>query len=236
MNMVVPKRRFDKHFKVGKPMTISADHFAAVKGTTIFQTRVAEPNERLLKSGEHQRKIGARITKGVWAGMPIYTLTLEERATCPRSCEHWLNCYGNHMHWPKRYRAGRDLENRLPIEVASLDCVFPRGFVVRLHILGDFYSVEYVQLWAELLKLYPKMHVFGYTARHPFEEIGLELQKIRDFFPDRWWVRWSNRDYITPLSTGKTGIVCPVQTGKTDCCGTCGLCWTAYKPIQFLLH
>ena len=31
-------------------------------------------------------------------------------------------------------------------------------------------------------------------------------------------------------------IVCPAQTGKTQCCATCALCWTTKKNIAFLRH
>src|SRR5205807_1557903 len=34
-------------------------------------------------------------------------------------------------------------------------------------------------------------------------------------------------------------IVCPAQTGATDCCGSCGLCWhpsAKTKTIGFIAH
>ena len=88
------------------------------------------------------------------------------------------------------------------------------------------------------MRRFPNLNVFGCTARLPEEDddIGHELTRVRLEFPDRWWIRHSDRDDDTRLSTGESGIVCPVQTGKTDCCGTCGLCSTAEKPIRFLFH
>ena len=94
-----------------------------------------------LKSGENSAKIGGLIVKGRWRGFPVYTLTLEERATCPRTCHHWRSCFGNGTHLADRIAAGANLEWRLEREVALLDIDHPRGFVVRLHVLGDFYSV-----------------------------------------------------------------------------------------------
>lgn len=217
-------------------MTLKGNHAAIVEERTLFPTRVMDVDHRVLKSGINQRKLGGRVVKGKWTGMPIYSLTLEERATCPKSCEHWFNCYGNHMYAAKRYRHGEELERELEIELAALAADHPQGFVVRLHILGDFYSVHYVCCWGRWLDRFPNLRVFGYTARDPNEPIGLALQNVRDVYPDRWWVRWSGRDNDTWLSTGETGITCPVQTGKTDCCGTCALCWTAEMPIRFLVH
>lgn len=234
--MVEAKRRFAEQNKIGKPLVLRPDHPSAVEGRTLFPTRVSDPEGKLLKSGHNQRKIGSHVSKGKWSGMPIFTLTLEERATCPRTCSHWLDCYGNHMHFPKRHRHGQQLVSMLKAELKYLNAIHPGGFVVRLHILGDFYSIQYVRFWHWCMHKFKCLHVFGYTARTMEEKIGEGLRDVRQGFPDRWWVRWSDRDDKTLLSTGESGIVCPAQTGKTDCCGTCGLCWTAQKPIRFLLH
>jgi hypothetical protein len=97
--------------------------------------------------------------------MPIYTLTLEERASCPLTCKHWRSCYGNGMMVASRVQAGPELEARLEREIEVLDVRHVKGFVVRLHVLGDFYSVEYVELWRRLLRQYSTMRIWGYTAR-----------------------------------------------------------------------
>lgn len=230
------KRRFKEHFKTGKPLVLKENHIAVVEGRTLFPSRVFDKANRLLKSGEHSRKIGSRVVKGTWSGMPIFTLTLEERATCPRSCQHWRDCYGNHMHFAARARHGLEMEKMLGVELAFLAAEHTQGFVVRLHVLGDFYSVPYVKKWYRWMLKYPNLHVFGYTAHPTRSPIGNLMVRIHNVFPKRWWVRFSHGDTETWLSTGDSGIICPVQTGGTDCCGTCGLCWTAKKPIRFLEH
>jgi hypothetical protein len=127
------------------------NHPALTEGRTVFPSTVRAGREhQALKSGDNARKFGAQILKGRWRGFPVYTLTLEERRTCPQSCHHWRSCMGNKMHFAQRMQAVVDLEWRLEREVALLALENPGGFVVRLHILGDFYSVEYVQLWAGL--------------------------------------------------------------------------------------
>lgn len=231
-----PKRRFKEHFKTGKPLVLKADHAAVVEGRTLFPSRVFNQAVRLLKSGEHQRKLGSHVSKGAWTGMPIFTLTLEERATCPRSCQHWRDCYGNHMHFAPRAAHGLAMEKMLAKELAVLAGTYPQGFVVRLHVLGDFYNAGYVKKWYNWMLDFPNLHVFGYTAHKPSSYLGKILVKVHNVFPKRWWVRFSHADNETWLSTGDSGIVCPVQTGATDCCGTCGLCWAAKKPIKFLAH
>lgn len=230
-----PKRRFTNHFK-SNPMYLEDTNPSVMDGRTIFPSRVKDKQDSILKSAEHQRKIGSHVTKGKWKGMPIYTLTLEERATCPRSCFHWNSCYGNHMHHAPRQKHGEQMERDLEKELTVLNARHDKGFIVRLHLLGDFYSVSYVMQWGRWLQRFQALHVFGYTARDPLEDIGVALSTVYAAFSERWWIRWSHRDKETWLSTGDSGIVCPAQTGATDCCGTCGLCWTVEKPIRFLVH
>lgn len=90
-----PTRRFEYggrfHRIANKPITghgprvrLVPTHPALVEGRTIFPSTVVAPADspRLLVSGTNQRKIGRIVSKGRWKGFPLYTLTLEERATC----------------------------------------------------------------------------------------------------------------------------------------------------------
>lgn len=241
------KRRFEDHKPAGKPMLLAPAHRAITEGTTLFPSRIQTPIElmSLFKSGVNSRKIGSHVTKGRWKGMPIYTLTLEERATCPKTCEHWFDCFGNKMHWSTRWKAGEALEDLIPQQVAILAKKFPNGFVIRLHVLGDFYSTKYVALWHSVLATYPNLRIFGYTRRRPSDRIGDWIRVLNDMFADRFAVRFSEaggemgtvtlKD-VTLRGKVPEGIVCPAQTGDADCCGTCGLCWNTTAPIVFLNH
>jgi hypothetical protein len=78
-------RRFVSIKPKGHRINLADDHPALVKGQSIFQGRVEDQSERprLLIDGHNSRKIGKRVMKGKLKGFPIFTLTLEERATCP---------------------------------------------------------------------------------------------------------------------------------------------------------
>lgn len=236
-------------------MNLGAFHPATVNATTLFLGRVAKPHveERLFKSGHNSRKIGDRIIKGRWKGMPIYTLTLEERATCPRACEHWQDCFGNKMHWSTRWEAGDLLEKNIPTHIAALATKHPKGFAVRLHVLGDFYSTDYVLMWQRLVIAYPQLHVFGFTRTRPNYDkhdvsrstIGNVVEILNTKHSDQFCVRFSETggrfgtktmSDVTLRGNTPDGIVCPAQTGDADCCGSCGLCWNTDKPIVFLNH
>ena len=65
------------------------DHPAITSGHTIFPSTVQTGRAQwALKSGTNSRKIGGVVLKGRWRGFAIYTLTLEERSTCPTTCRH----------------------------------------------------------------------------------------------------------------------------------------------------
>lgn len=236
-------RRFEEHAKVGKPFILPEDHPAVIEGRSRYTRFAGNASARVLVSGFNSKKIGARCIKSRWKGMPIFTLTLEERKTCPRSCRQWRSCYGNKMHWSRRNVQGENLENRLEIELAAAQEKWPKGFVVRLHVLGDFYSVNYVRKWASWLNKFPALRVFGYTARTMSDPIGKELQGLVQQQWDRFSLRSSDGNipeipfsFVVKNGVDTDEIICPAQTGQSDCCATCGLCWQTKKPIAFLEH
>jgi hypothetical protein len=125
--------------------------------------------------------------------------------------------------------------------------------LVRLHVLGDFYSVDYVRFWASLVQRHRGLYVFGFTAWGPNTEIGAAIACERDqLLPSRRFnVRHSGRtgrwgaftiDFPTERKTIGDAIVCPEQlsamAGRDDArhCGSCGVCWSTDRPIVFVEH
>lgn len=221
----------------------------ADQGRTKFPTRVIAPDEMttLLVSGHSNVKIGRDVRKGRFRGYWIYTLSLEERKTCPSSCQHWQDCYGNNMPFAKRVdhihpeflpRLERDIVNVLGMRSR-------RGVLIRLHALGDFYSPQYVDFWRLMLKRHENLAVYGYTARNPLTDpIGVAIQAVADRYGDRFMVRhsdggWPEMSTVSILSQEAVpagAFVCPEQTGQTRCCATCGACWGTKKNVAFLAH
>ena len=146
-------------------------------------------------------------------------------------------------------QAGPDLEWRLVREIALLDIDHPDGFAVRLHNLGDFYSVEYVELWRSMLERHPALHVWGYTARVDVKDdpIAGALVAVVQRHWDRFSIRFSNApvqlagcpttiSIETAHQKPADAILCPEQVGKTESCSTCALCWNSKRRIAFLQH
>jgi hypothetical protein len=190
-------RRWLRH---NPPLTgilkLAKDHPAVVEGRTLFRARVTHPDDapRIFVPGHNSRKIGGLVVKGRWAGMPIYTLTLEERRTCWTGCAHWSDCYANKMNWSRRLRHGAALEERIEEELGQLSREHWQGFVIRLHVLGDFPSVRYVRRWRSWLRKLPQLHVFGYTGWPGSTPIGAAVKALRTEQWDRFAIRTSNQN------------------------------------------
>lgn len=248
-----------RHFvspKIEVERSIGLDqlHAAVLEGRTLFPSRVisAAESPRLFVSGRNNPKLGGHVAKGPRTGWPIYHLALEERATCPASCSVWAECYGNTTFRSRRHAVDDALIPAMQAELRFLAAEHPDGFLIRLHSLGDFYSVEYLQAWADLLDEIPQLHVFGFTARREDADDS-ESRRIAKGIAwlsreawDRFAIRFSRPEpgpqgsAVVKADPGVKGqVVCPAQTGGTDCCGTCGLCWARgfqQGTILFLLH
>ena len=244
---------------------------AIVDGRTPYLKNVHAVNpgdSRLLKPAKDNGKLGKNGRSKVWRagafrGMPLYSLTLEERATCDTACQAWKVCYGNNMPFAHRFQAGDDLTRGLEIELGQLDRKHPEGYSVRLHILGDFYSVAYVEFWAHQLRIRPALHVYGYTHR---------LGEIRDAIHATWLIHQKRFNILQSDGDGTDGRpialletspgaealpICPEQICKNkhpmaarlDACEVCnapraaagcldcGLCTNPnIKGVRFLIH
>lgn len=213
---------------------------------TRFPTRVLPVSAMgsILVSGHSNVKIGRDVRKGKLRGYWIYTLSLEERKTCPRSCDHWQTCYGNNMPFAKRVdHTDPAFLPALADEIAHL-CAVKRGVLIRLHALGDFFSVEYVGFWRRMLVKHQNLALYGYTARNNEDDIGPAVFALRRGFGLRAMIRSSNgarHNLATVSIKAETdcppdAFVCPEQTGKTICCATCAACWSTTKTVAFLEH
>lgn len=226
---------------------------ADAKGTIYPRTvRSFGPDttETIFKDGAHNSKIGGDVLVGPLKGARIITLSLEERATCPRSCTYWQTCYGNAMGQARRWEYCPELMAGIEAEIAAL-CAGHSKVLVRLHVLGDFPDAGYVDLWAWLLSQHENLHCFGFTAHKPDSEIGAYIALTRQAAQGRFSIRHSGMtgtwgsftvDFPTEKNMLGDAPVCPEQrdamngAGRGIHCGSCGLCWKGSAPIAFVEH
>ena len=200
----------------------------------------------MLKRGKQNKKLGDKVSVKKWKGMTMYSLTLEERATCPSDCEQWDNCYGDNMPFAHRFdHTDPTFKDQLGMQLEQLNRKHPEGFVVRLHVLGDFYDGLYIVQWQLWLHQLENLHVFGYT-HHPYtSQLGTMINNVNNIHSDRFRVRFSD-DWDTEFSAHvaqprdleyvEHGVICHEQLGKTDSCASCGYCWSSDQPIIFIEH
>ena len=180
------------------------------------------------------KKLGKKVLKGLKKDYPIYTLTLIERATCSDECEHWETCYGNNMMYGIRFNPyNKNFLTRLESDIKTIanESNNKKGFLLRLHVLGDFYS---------------NLNIYGYTRNHNDSKyldkrnIANEIIKLNTLFSTRFYIRFSNKLDIdtsaNSIDLGKKGITCLAQIDENKTCATCTLCWSSKKPINFITH
>src|SRR5690348_4524574 len=211
-----------------------------VQSTGLFVLKRADGNTKL--GGD----TGFTILKGPFRGKPLFMLTLEERATCPTTCQNWNRCFGDNMPFAKRHQVDGVLMTAITQDVRKLAGKYPGGFVVRLHILGDFPSVVYVDHWMGLLAQHQALHVFGYTHWPHGSPIGDAVVRMVKQFPKRVSILRSDGLPGDPLPLAITvdrgapaapgTVVCPEQSGKTASCLTCGLCMNGRASVTFIDH
>lgn len=152
------------------------------------------------------------------------------------------------MHLARRWKHGPELTEAIRYSAKRVLDLKRKPFL-RLHVLGDFYSLEYAKLWFEEIGI----PMFGYTHHRPDSEIGSYLASLPW---SKFSIRFSWRADVSP-PLNKRGAVtveadtpekfeaeaarfnaipCPVQTGKSSNCVTCMLCWETERNIAFKKH
>jgi hypothetical protein len=243
--VVGPYRRHTRRGHQG-PLVLAPSHRAMIHDEPLFpnMVRSASNVDRVLKRGGHSRKLGSHFSKGEWRGLPIYSLSLPERLTCPASCRVRDRCYGNRMQVAPRFTVDRDLYRALRVELTNLASMFPGGFAIRLHALGDFASRTYLNFWIGQLRRLPQVHLFGFTAHTRDSEIGALIERESRRW-DRFRIRFSHargqRSATTmldpPWGRHAAGITCPADSDHSEhSCGSCGVCVTSKTRIVFRLH
>ena len=231
-------------------MTSLAVNLIPVKNLRPPRTRylkgVKPASPSMLKRGKQNKKLGDKVSVKMWKGLTMYSLSLEERATCPTDCQQWDNCYGDNMPFAHRFdHTDPNFIPQLEQQLTQLSSKHPEGFVVRLHVLGDFYDGHYILQWQRWMRTFPGMQVFGYTHHTYTSHLGCLIRNINNFYPQRFRIRFSD-DWDTEFSAhvidaseaeyAEHGIICPEQLGKTDSCSSCGYCWSSSKPVIFVEH
>lgn len=209
---------------------------------TRYPTTVRPPESTMLKPGANNKKLGAVVKTGPLTGAVMYSLSLEERKTCPRSCLLWNECYGNNMPFAHRYdHAHPSFQHHLARAVNEV-CDTHKRVLIRLHVLGDFFSTGYVAFWDDLLASRHELHLFGYTAHAQDSDIGGALHRMSVMYGwHRCAIRFSGLDAPHRAANADVNeladhFTCPEQLGRVKSCAACGACWNGDQSVRFIPH
>lgn len=210
--------------------------------TTKYAGSIVPASGSMIKEARRNMKIGNRVSLGRLAGAKIWALTLIERETCPTTCKVWDICYGNHMPFAKRH------DHRSPkfysyLSMSLSNIMAPgKPVLIRLHVLGDFFSTEYVDWWRYRLETYSNLNLYGYTAHDPDSTIGRAVHGLAlQFGWERAAIRFSGfsgpyRGAVVDADPVPGSFTCPEQEGLVKDCASCGACWDGEKTVRFIPH
>lgn len=193
----------------------------------------------------------------------VYVWNLPSVSTCPGASEWCMkNCYNAdtrtdkfpiekwQTNWWQVINKKNDLKNYIikQLKESQEPCA------VRLHSSGDFFSVDYINFWFDIIEMNPKVSFWAYTRSWIIDELYLPLRHLNSLKNMQLFASWDYTMSENPPSDWRKSIVvdslsgiekldkskdfsCPEQFGEKPNCASCGFCIKAsHKNIIFTLH
>jgi hypothetical protein len=181
----------------------------------------------------------SRGNKKLDKSIGIFNLPAGKEYTCENTCK---GCYAIKAQYlypqvlPCRIRnfeASKE-DNFVSLMVALI--VKAKFKVIRIHESGDFYSIEYVEKWANIAKQLPNVKFYAYTKRNFVNFTANNVNIVNSFLPDGN-INYGDTDYVKVMSKLHNIPVCPVTLNvKNAKCGlTCTLCQSVSRML-FVIH
>lgn len=185
-------------------------------------------------------------------GSGIYTYSKLPVTTCPGASEECLAiCYARKVEktnkhvwqlWADNTARGDELPP-LPADAK----------IVRIHVSGDFDTVDYIHSWIRLAKYNEHVTFFGYTRSwrlahlepwleqlsyphnvHLWASMDLSVVELPPAYWRRAWIEGDSR--LTKVSDkqyrtfdGRKAVICPEGTGMLPNCQTCRFCFLPHN-------
>ncbi len=183
----------------------------------------------------------------------IFSFSLPGKITCPGASEWCLKkCYGYRyeIRRPKCRKAyllnlllTKKSEEFTRLMIGIIPRIIPS---FRIHVSGDFYSVEYIQCWTKICEQFPTTKFWSYTRSWNVEALLPHLDKLRSLDnvqlfasidhtmlsqPEGWRIAFIKGDERA------SGIICPAQINDNISCDNCGYCFNKNDGnVIFKIH
>lgn len=110
---------------------------------------------------------------------------------------------------------------------------------VRIHVSGDFFSQDYVDMWERIIQAFPNKRFYAYTKAYPlFDFSRLEslpnMNLINSFINGK--LNYGKKGYCAKLIKDEGGFPCPAVLHDNVHCDTCLYCINQGKKPVFLIH
>jgi len=116
----------------------------------------------------------------------------------------------------------------------------------RIHVGGDFYSVDYIHAWRRICTAFPHVKFWTYTRSWVAPELRVPMEALRDLVNVNCF---ASTDPTMPLPPGgwrvgfieaddrARGTMCSEQTGLQESCLVCGYCFRKERgDVIFKVH
>lgn len=124
---------------------------------------------------------------------------------------------------------------------AQLD-TFADGTEVRIHALGDFFSYDYLMVWYDICKDYPRLVFWTYTKVRAFENAFNDLPNaniVKSIIPS-FGFNFGHCDYVVDMynalvSLGADVYICRCGIDDEQHCAGCHAC-SEHEYVLFIEH
>ncbi len=194
----------------------------------------------------------------------VFVWNIPVRTTCP-GASAWCNknCYNLdsrqdvfpmrrwQQNWWWALNNPSALEGRIIQQLSEQEY---KHIGVRLHSCGDFYSIDYIEMWHKICKMFPNIQFWGYTRSWAVENLLNPLSQLALLNNVNLFASWDDTMRSIPLGWRKSivaptnedviqwllkgdAFICPEQYLQVACCADCGLCThKGTKNVIFIIH
>lgn len=110
--------------------------------------------------------------------------------------------------------------------------------VCRIHSSGDFFNQDYVDMWYEIVKRFPKINFYAYTKVDKILDFS-KLKSLKNFnlIPSliNGKLNFGPKAYVDQLVIDEGAFLCPAHDKKIKCNLHCNYCVSNNKPV-FVQH
>jgi hypothetical protein len=174
---------------------------------------------------ENKTRLGILKKGNSKLGKLIWDFSLPPVSSCPDSTKCAITCYA-----VKSYELYKDAKlswnNNFKLVINDIDAFktlvinqLSKGKIktLRIHASGDFYSMEYLTAWLEIINQFPEINFFAYTKSFQGSDlIQPKNLNIIDSFVEVDGVKYLNyAEYhiIKRIRQETKAIICPVTKG-----------------------